>query len=125
MLARRTNTMPLPGHTSPLEDASSLTQKARAASLSAIPSHMPRGLPSYQTALASVAGPASAMRPAGSPLTPQPQVHDSYLCTPPRLISLLLVQLEHQQLEEGVLAACNAMMYLGHELLESIDLTPH
>ena len=74
VLARRTNTMPLPGHASPPGDALHLTQRARAASLSAMPSQVPGALPSYQTALASVAGPASAMRPAGSPFTHQSQV---------------------------------------------------
>lgn len=75
MLARRANTISLPERASPLGDALSLSQQVRAASLSGMPSHMPGGLLSYQTALASVAGPVPGMRPAGLPYADHPQVH--------------------------------------------------
>ena len=73
MLARRANT--LPERASPPGDALSLSQHARAASLSAMPTHVPGGFPSYQAALASVAGPVPGMRPAGSSYAHHPQVY--------------------------------------------------
>lgn len=76
MVPMRTNTLPLPDRTSSLGNGLSVSQRARAASLSAMPSNMPGG-PCPQpvhAALTNMAGPAPPRRPAAPPYTRQTQV---------------------------------------------------
>lgn len=72
---RRSNTVPLMGQqVSALEDALNITKQARAASLSALPTHGFVGHQPYQAAFNGMAGHASAMRPAGPQYTHFTQV---------------------------------------------------